>query len=263
MRLNVRINPVLRVALVLLISALTIAQASIGHAQTSATPSLATPRAPSGEIQESDANSMQTHLEAARRWLQRQASEVHGAGNEVSTIVLPFDPKWRLSPCERSEPYLLPGARAWGRTTIGLRCVAGANWTITLGAEIRVIGPAVVARRSLTSGTPVKAEDFTIERIELSRESGPVVRRIEDLEGKVLSRSIVQGAPLRADAMKSRAVVTAGDAVRVKVWADGIVVLTPGTVLGVTPGSDSIRVRLDSGRIVSGTMNGSEIEVRM
>ena len=40
-----------------------------------------------------------------------------------------LDPRLRLAPCERIEPYLPPGARAWGRSRVGLRCVQGpAPW---------------------------------------------------------------------------------------------------------------------------------------
>ena len=38
-----------------------------------------------------------------------------------------LDPRLRLAPCERIEPYLPPGARAWGRSRVGLRCVQGAD----------------------------------------------------------------------------------------------------------------------------------------
>ena len=38
-----------------------------------------------------------------------------------------LDPRLRLAPCEHIEPYLPPGARAWGRSRIGLRCVQGSH----------------------------------------------------------------------------------------------------------------------------------------
>ena len=36
-----------------------------------------------------------------------------------------LDARLRLTPCARVEPYLPPGARLWGRTRLGLRCLEG------------------------------------------------------------------------------------------------------------------------------------------
>ena len=50
---------------------------------------------------------------------------------EVSVGTL--DERLRLAPCARIEPYLPAGAKLWGRTRLGLRCLEGATrWNVFL-----------------------------------------------------------------------------------------------------------------------------------
>ena len=42
-----------------------------------------------------------------------------------------LDERLRLAPCARVEPYLPAGARLWGRSRLGLRCLEGATrWNV-------------------------------------------------------------------------------------------------------------------------------------
>src|SRR5437867_13048141 len=47
-------------------------------------------------------------------------------GGEVEISVGEPDPRLTLAPCARYEPFLPPGARLIGRTSLGVRCVEGA-----------------------------------------------------------------------------------------------------------------------------------------
>jgi flagella basal body P-ring formation protein FlgA len=49
-----------------------------------------------------------------------------------------LDPRLRLAPCERIEAFLPPGARAWGRTRVGLRCAQGPTpWNVYLPVTLK------------------------------------------------------------------------------------------------------------------------------
>ena len=41
-----------------------------------------------------------------------------------------LDPRLRLAPCNRIDPFVPPGQRLWGRSKVGLRCADGARWTV-------------------------------------------------------------------------------------------------------------------------------------
>ncbi|MCW8181821.1 flagellar biosynthesis protein FlgA, partial [Verminephrobacter eiseniae] len=54
-----------------------------------------------------------------------------------------LDARLRLAPCARVEPYLPVGTQLWGRTRLGLRCVAGVSaWNVFLPIVIAAFGPA-------------------------------------------------------------------------------------------------------------------------
>ena len=50
-----------------------------------------------------------------------------------------LDPRLKLTPCRRIEPYLPTGSTAWGRTRVGLRCLQGpTRWNVYLPVTVRV-----------------------------------------------------------------------------------------------------------------------------
>ena len=68
-----------------------------------------------------------------------------------------LDPRLRLAPCERVEPHLPPGAQAWGRTRVGLRCTEGPKpWNVYLPVTVKVFAPALVAAAALPAGTVLR-----------------------------------------------------------------------------------------------------------
>ena len=67
----------------------------------------------------------------------------------VEVLVGQLDPRLRLAPCERIEPYLPPNTRLWGKSRIGLRCAQGpSHWNVFLPITVKAYGRALVARRA-------------------------------------------------------------------------------------------------------------------
>ena len=76
---------------------------------------------------------------------------------EVGTL----DPRLRLAPCEKVEPYVPSGTRLWGRSRIGLRCAQGPTpWNVYLPLVVRVFGPGLTAAAALPAGTVLTAADL-------------------------------------------------------------------------------------------------------
>ena len=71
-----------------------------------------------------------------------------------------LDSRLRLAPCAKVEPFLPPGARLWGKTRLGLRCVQGTSrWTVFLPLTVKAFGPAWVVRGDIASGTVLTESD--------------------------------------------------------------------------------------------------------
>jgi len=174
-----------------------------------------------------------------------------------------LDPRLRLAPCDRIEPHLPPGAKAWGRTRIGLRCVDGPKpWNVYLPVTVKVFAPAQVARVALPSGTVLRAEQLRTAEVDWAAGQSPPLADASRLVGRVLLRPLVAGAALRQDDLKQRQWFSAGDTVQVLARGRGFSVSGEGQAL--SPGIEGrpVRVRTDNGRVLSGLAVGlNRVEV--
>lgn len=186
-----------------------------------------------------------------------------GGTHRVEVRVGQLDPRLRLSPCSRVEPYLPPGARLWGRTSIGVRCVEGASWAAMLPVTVSVYGKTLVSITPLVAGAPISSADFRVDEVDLTRESGPLVGDPAQLAGKVLTRNLPAGQPLRADALRVPATVSAGDPVKILLIGQGFTITSEGVALAPAGEGQQLRVRTEAGRVVSGTVRDHTIELRI
>ncbi len=184
-------------------------------------------------------------------------------GGRIEVSVGSLDPRLQLAPCQRIEPYLLPGTRLWGRTSIGVRCLEGANWTVSLPVTVTVRGPAVVAAEPIAAGSPATAVAVRIEEVELTRDPGTPVTDPGQLMGKTFTRSVAVGQVLRLETLRATPTVVAGDPVRIDMVGKGFVIQSEGQALSAGAEGQPLRVRTESGRIVSGTLKGRAVEIRI
>lgn len=186
-----------------------------------------------------------------------------GGDHRVEVEVGQLDPRLQLAACRRVEPFLPPALRLWGRTSIGMRCVDGATWSVLLPITVKVFGQALVAVGPLAAGTVPAVADFRTEEVDLARENGPVVQDPAELAGKVLTRTLAAGQPLRRDAMRAPPVVASGDPVRILVVGQGFTISGDGIAMGAAAEGQKLRVRTDNGRVVTGDLHGRTVELRL
>ena len=187
-----------------------------------------------------------------------------GLPGRVEVKIGRLDERLQLAPCAQVEPYVPGNARLWGKTQIGLRCIAGASWNVFLPVEVKVFGHALVASRPIAYGQSVGQEDLQLEEVELSREPGAAVTDAHSLEGKTSTRAIAQGQVLRSEHFRAPPAVGAGDTVRLIYTGDGFSVSASGRSLGAAADGMPVRVQTESGRVVQGTARiGRVVEMRL
>ena len=199
-------------------------------------------------------------LEQARSYLEQQAPAELG---RVEVRVGTPDPRLKLAPCKRFEPMLPTGLRAWGKTTVVLRCMEGASWQVSLAAQVSVIGKALVATESMRSGSTPHPESWTLSEIELTQEPGTPIQDPVQLVGKTLNRGLSSGQILRLEYLRSMPTVAAGDPVRVQISGAGFIIQAEGQLLAAAAEGQAVRVRTEQGRILSGLLRGRTVEVRL
>jgi flagella basal body P-ring formation protein FlgA len=186
-------------------------------------------------------------------------------GVRVDVQVGKLDPRLRLAPCARIEPYLPPGVPLWGASRVGLKCVQGAKaWNVSLPVTVHVYGRAVVASANLAPGTVLEADMLTVAEVDVAAAPGAAIARPELALGRTLAHPLVAGGTLRQTDLKARQWFAAGETVRVVAGGSGWQVVTEAQAVSAGIEGQVVRVRTESGRLLMARPTGEhEVEVTM
>lgn len=173
---------------------------------------------------------------------------------EVSVGTL--DERLRLAPCARIEPYLPAGARLWGRSRLGLRCLEGATrWNVFLPLTIKAFGPAWVLTGNVATGTVLTEADATEAEVDWAAESASVVADPALWVGQVASRQLLAGQALRQSMVRAPQLFKAGAQVRVVAGGPGYAVSATGQAMAAGAAGQTVRIRMGNGKIISGVVD--------
>lgn len=168
-----------------------------------------------------------------------------------------LDPRLQLAPCARVEVFLPPGQRAWGRTRIGLKCAQGTvAWRVTLPMTVRLWAPGLVVAASLPAGTVLAPGHVKFSEVDWSERDSPVLVNESATLGRTLAMTLPAGAPLRQEHLRKRQWFGSGDTVRLTAVGPGFSIQGEGVALSPGVEGQSVRIRTESGRTVTGTPTG-------
>lgn len=193
------------------------------------------------------------------QYLQAQTAGLKG---EVGITVGGLDPRTSLAACAAPQAFQQPGARAWGKTTVGVRCTAPASWTVYIQAQVSVITDYVAAAVPLAQGQPIEAAQLALVKGDLAALPNGVVTEIAQAVGRSSITSLPSGAPLRLDGLRSKPVVQQGQLVRVVSSGAGFRVSAEARAIGTAADGQVVQVRTPAGAIISGVAKaGGLVEV--
>lgn len=176
----------------------------------------------------------------------------------IAVEVGALDPRLRLAPCRKVEPQLPAQARLWGRVRVGLRCVDGEKpWQVWLPVQVKVLAPALVAARALPAGTTLTADMLQSAEVDWAAAADLPFAQALPLEGRTLQRALGAGEAVRPGDLRQRQWFAAGDTVTVLARGNGFTVSGSGEALGHGLEGRPVRVRTDSGRVLTGTAVGA------
>lgn len=157
-----------------------------------------------------------------------------------------------LPPCSHVDANLTPGARSWGRSSVSVRCVSGATWSLLVPVRIRVVGRYLVSARPLSPGQVVEAADLGTQTGDLGELPTGTLTDPDQAIGQVAKVSLPSGRPLRNDMLKVQLVVQQGQNVKVISRGRGFEVANDGRALSSAGVGQVVQVRLPGGQVVSG-----------
>lgn len=194
----------------------------------------------------------------SQRWLDN-ALRNNPAGKmplRMEVTVGTLDPRLNLAPCARVEPYLPAGSTLWGRTRIGLRCVEGpVPWNVYLPVTVKAMGLAWVLNGNVASGAVLRAEDASQAEVDWAADPSSVLANPDLWVGKIASRPLQGGQALRQSMVRAPYIFQAGAQVRVVARGVGYSVTSTGQALSAGAVGQTVRIRVDNGRIINGTVN--------
>jgi flagella basal body P-ring formation protein FlgA len=187
--------------------------------------------------------------------LEQATTAAHGARIEV--VVGALDPRLRLAPCDRIEPFLPAGTRLWGKSRIGLRCKEGrTNWSVYLPIVVKVWAKALVVPAGAAANSVVADADLAEAEVDLAEESTPVFVDRKAVVGRTLAQSLRPGQAIRQGHVKTRQWFAVGETVKVVAVGDGFALESVGQAVTNGIEGQPARVRTEGGRIVTGVATG-------
>lgn len=187
----------------------------------------------------------------ARRHAQTQSQGLPG---EVVIEVGELAPQTQLPSCSSLEAYTPPGARPWGKTHVGVRCLAPHPWSILVPVQITVTGNYVVTARALAAGQTLQAGDLALLRGDLASLPTGVLTNPGEATGKTLKNSLAANQPLRADLLLAPLLIRQGQNVKLRARGTNFTVSSEGKALNNATEGQVVQVRVPSGQTISGTV---------
>ncbi len=195
----------------------------------------------------------------SNQWLQgalAQSEAQQSMPLRMEVQVGKLDPRLNLAPCFRVEPYLPSGSKLWGRTRIGMRCVEGAKpWNVFMPVTIRAFGPAWVLVNNVSMGEVLTHEHAMQTEVDWAESPHSIIALPDDWVGQTAARNLTAGMALRQTMVKAPEIFKPGAGVKVLVQGSGFVVTSSGKALESGSAGQNVRVRMENGRTVIGTVN--------
>ena len=185
-----------------------------------------------------------------------------GLPGQINVSVGAIDPRLNLAACAAPEPFLPNGAKAWGKTSVGVRCTAPSPWTVYIPAMVQVQGEYLAAAVPLAQGQTIGPNDIARVRGDLTTLPPGIITEPSQAVGYTVARTVAVGAPLRQDALRSQQAVASGQTVRLVSSGPGFKVTSDGRALANGSDGQTIQVRAPNGQVVSGVARlGGLVEV--
>ena len=190
----------------------------------------------------------------AKEFLTTQSA---GSPGKAEVSVTPIDPNLRLAFCPSPEAFFPAGSRAWGKTSVGIRCSSPTTWTIYVQANVSIFAEYIVAATPLSQGQVVTSSDLQMQKGDLTTLPSGIFTNTSQVIGRTAKMSLTAGSVLRQDMLKLTTVIQQNQTVRVVSIGNGFSVSTEGQAIASATDGQVVQVRMVSGQVITGTANAS------
>ncbi len=186
----------------------------------------------------------------ARAFLEQST---HGLPGEVAIDLGKLDANNQLPPCTALSAFLPAQARAWGQINVGVRCDSPVVWSVYLPARVSVTADYLVTAQALRAGQIVGPADIARKRGDLAALPGDTLTDPAQAQGYHTRHALAAGNALRASMLRIPDAVRQGQNVQIVGVGEGFSVASEGRAMNNAAPGDTVRVRMPSGQVVTGT----------
>lgn len=178
-----------------------------------------------------------------------------GLPGRIEISFTPLDPNLRLPSCANLSLFFPPGNRAWGKTSVGVRCTSGPSWSIYVQANVAIYGQYLIAANPIAQGQTISQRDVSSQSGDISTLPPGIFTDISQVLGKTAKISLSSGTPLKLEFVKLPLVIRQGQTVRISSAGSGFTVSTEGQSLSDATDGDVVTVRMANGQTITGIAN--------
>ncbi|GKS68511.1 flagella basal body P-ring formation protein FlgA [Nitrosomonas sp. PY1] len=172
---------------------------------------------------------------------------------QVTVNVDKIDKYLTLPKCPELQPFIPPGSRLWGKTSVGVRCNhQDIHWTIYVQTEVNVMSDVLHIARPVSTGHALTYEDITSQAVNLTQMPDGIFTNPAQVIGKIATTNLTVGQPVRQHMLRAPYVIQRGQKVSLIVTGRGFSVSSEGSALNDAAENQVVQVRNKSGRILSG-----------
>ena len=205
------------------------------------------------------------HTRVYQTVMQYVQGQTQGYPGKVHIEIQPLDSRIRIAACDVMEGFTVQGARLWGKTHVGVRCLQSASkpWTLYVQTDVQVWGDYAVTALPLSQGSPLSASDVVMQNGDLTKLPAGIITDLSMLEGKKTLLNMPLGTVLRPDLLKSVPVIMQGQSVQLSSRGEGFVVTADGTAMQTANVGQVVDVKVSNGQLVKGVaMANGKVDVR-
>ena len=186
-------------------------------------------------------------------------SHTIGPVGEVKVEVGQIDKRITLPKCAKLAPFMPPGSRLWGKTSVGVRCEKQESWTIYVQAEVKIMADVLHIARPVSRDQIIDYGDVALQTVNLTQMPEGILTAYTQAVGKIAVTNLSSGQPLRQNMLRAPYVILRGQNVKLMVNGRGFSVSSEGHALSDAAEGQVVQVRNPSGRIISGLARHNSI----
>lgn len=194
--------------------------------------------------------SLDAVMEVANNFVTQQLASY---GDKASFQLGRLNGRLSLPPCSKLEAMLANGNRLVGNTSVQVKCMKGANWSLNIPVAVSIQAQYWVAIRPLAPSHEVSESDIEARNGDLSQLPPTVVMDYTQAVGHTLLSGVPAGGPLRTDQLRPPFVVKQNQIVKVLAHGAGFEVASEGRAIGNANAGQTVSVKMASGAVVQGT----------